>query len=291
MATRPSDGVPDEPPSGGNALPPDDGNDQPVEGVLPQERLIARVREVCAADSRLAAALTYGSFAAGAGDAHSDVEFWLFFAVPVPDARAWLGDLGPILHVVRNEFGAHVVFFPGLVRGEFHLATAAEIGSVATWPARGAPVDRMIVLDRTGALRRALESLPAEPAPPATPDEIAELCGRFANWLVLAHHVSRRGELLRAIDALAHAHRHLLWMTRLAERRTQHWLTPSRAAETDLPPTAVAALHALAPTADPAAITGAIAATWRFGRHRWRQLTEGTAPDALILELDGMLTP
>ena len=43
--------------------------------VLVQERLIARVREVCAADDRLDAALMYGSFAAGEADAYSDVEF------------------------------------------------------------------------------------------------------------------------------------------------------------------------------------------------------------------------
>jgi lincosamide nucleotidyltransferase len=47
--------------------------------VLVQERLIARVREVCAADDQLDAALMYGSFAAGEADAYSDVEFWLFF--------------------------------------------------------------------------------------------------------------------------------------------------------------------------------------------------------------------
>ncbi|GAB7044326.1 MULTISPECIES: hypothetical protein [Catenuloplanes] len=64
--------------------------------MLPQERLIARVHEACAADPRLTAALTYGSFPAGAGDAHSDVEFWLFFAETPPDARSWLDALGPV---------------------------------------------------------------------------------------------------------------------------------------------------------------------------------------------------
>jgi hypothetical protein len=112
--------------------------------VLVQERLIARVRQLCLADERLAAALTYGSFAHGAGDAYSDIEFWLFFAGPIPDPGAWLARIGSVRHVVVNEFGAHVVFFDGLVRGEFHLSTAADIGSVATWPARGGPVADMV---------------------------------------------------------------------------------------------------------------------------------------------------
>ncbi|NUT02249.1 MAG: hypothetical protein HOV76_02130 [Hamadaea sp.] len=97
--------------------------------------------------------------------------------------------------MVVNEFGSHVVFFPNLIRGEFHFATAADIATVATWPARSAPTDQMIVLDRTGALRDALESLPDRPRLPTSAEEIDELCGRFANWLILAHHVCQRGPI------------------------------------------------------------------------------------------------
>ncbi|GIF14895.1 hypothetical protein [Actinoplanes teichomyceticus] len=88
-----------------------------------------------------------------------------------------------------NEFGAPVAFFPGLLRGEFHFAGTADIASVATWPARGAPTGRMIVTDRTGALRAALDALPHRPVLPAP----AELCGRIANWLVLTHRVALPG--------------------------------------------------------------------------------------------------
>jgi lincosamide nucleotidyltransferase len=73
---------------------------------------------------------------------------------------------------------------------------------VRAWPARGAPVDRMIVLDRRGTLRSALQSLPEHPAVPRNGEEIETVCGRLANWLILAHHLARRGEHLRAWDAL-----------------------------------------------------------------------------------------
>ncbi|WP_127500759.1 hypothetical protein [Actinoplanes solisilvae] len=257
--------------------------------MLPQERLIARVRQLCQDDERLVAALTYGSFAQGSADAHSDIEFWLFSETPV-DTRAWLAGIGPIGHVVVNEFGAHVVFFPGLIRGEFHFAT--NIDAVRTWPARGAASDRMIVLDRTGALREALDALPAAASPPATPEAIGELCGRFANWLLLAHHVARRGELLRALDALTYAQRHLLWMTRLTENSTHHWLTPSRSAERDLSPSALLALHRTAATADPHAISEAITAAWTHGSRCWRRLATHTGfpiPEPLFTELDAAL--
>ncbi|HWS34718.1 MAG TPA: hypothetical protein VN408_18500 [Actinoplanes sp.] len=251
-----------------------------------QHRLITAVEQLCRDDEQLTAALTYGSFPSGEADVHSDIEFWLFFA-SMPDPHAWLRPIGPSLHVVVNEFGAHVVVFPGLIRGEFHFAPAADIASVAGWPARSAAVDRMIITDRTGELRRALDSLPSTPRLPGTPDELAALCGRFANWLILAHHVAQRGELLRAVDALGHAQRHLQWMTRLAENRTRHWLTPSRALETDLPPEAVAPLHRATATADPDSLASALAAAWSAGRHHWPLLAP--VPAALFAELDATL--
>lgn len=261
--------------------------------MLIQERLIARVREVCHADQRMDAALMYGSFAHGEGDAHSDVEFWLFFApgqLAEVDPRAWCAQIAPLTHLAVNEFGTHVAFFPHLIRGEFHFATSADIAQVRSWPARGAPADRMIVIDRGGSLRAALESLPESFRLMATGEEAETVCGRFANWLALAHHVTERGEILRALDALAQVQRHLLWMTRLAEDQTRHWLTPSRRAEADLTPQAVTALKrttAGAATADD--VRRALQAAWRYGRACWQQLAERYAvstPDALFAELD-----
>jgi lincosamide nucleotidyltransferase len=211
------------------------------------------------------------------------VEFWLFLTPRARarlDPAAWCAKVAPVSLVVRNEFGTHVAFFPGPVRGEFHFAVTADIASVGQWPHRGAPVARMLIVDRDGELAPVLAALPAHPPLPGGPDEIAELCGRFANWLVLALHVTARGERLRAQDALAHAARHLLWMARLAEHSTAHWLTPSRAAESELPARTVRAVA----SGDPAAY-------WREGRDRWRALLAehgGTEPAVLFAELDAL---
>jgi lincosamide nucleotidyltransferase len=183
--------------------------------------------------------------------------------------------------LVHNEFGTHVAFFPGPVRGEFHFATTEDIPSVGSWPARGAAVAEMVVLDREGLLRPVLEAVPEQPAIPADPEEIADLCGRFANWLVLALHVTARGERLRAQDALAHAARHLLWMARLAEDSTRHWLTPSRAAEGELPAHTVAALT-----------EGTPGALWREARVHWRTLLARSGapePVALFADIDALV--
>ncbi|MEW2521937.1 hypothetical protein [Actinacidiphila alni] len=246
-----------------------------------QHELIARVRELCRADDRIGAALMYGSFAAGEGDAHSDVEFWLFAE---PERRAeldperWIGQVAATDLVLLNEFGSHVALFPGPVRGEFHFATTDDIPSVAQWPARGAAVDTMIVVDREGLLTPVLAAVPEHPVIPSQPQEIADLCGRFANWLVLALHVGARGERLRAQDALWHAARHVLWMARLAENSTAHWLTPSRAAEAELPARTVAAVAEATPVS-----------LWAEGRDRWLTLLARTGrpePAALFAELD-----
>lgn len=232
--------------------------------MLEQVRLIERVREVCRGDHRLDAALMYGSFATGAADDHSDIEFWLFFATPPDRPRTWIEQVSPVTHVVLNEFGAHVAFFPGLIRGEFHFAGTADIPSVRQWPASAV----VPVVDRHGLLAQSL--------PQGVVDRTADVCGRFANWLLLAHHVGRRGELLRQRDALAHAQRHLLWMARLAEDRTGHWLTPSRQAEAEL---SAATIAALTRTHED------VSAAWQAGRALWLRL-DPDPPEALFAELD-----
>jgi lincosamide nucleotidyltransferase B/F len=199
----------------------------------------------------------------------------------------------PGTHVTPNEFGAQVALFPNLVRGAFHFATTADIESVANWPARGgATVDDMLILDRSGRLADALAKIPAEPVIGRTPYDIEVLTGRFANWLVLAHHVAARGELLRAVDALTHAQRHLLWLARLANDATGSWLTPSRGFEAQLPADVTATLRELPGPADAASVAASLRRTWQAGRTLWVSLVPAERlPDGLIVELDDTLGP
>ncbi len=264
--------------------------------MLFQEELIGRVRAACEADEGLDAALMYGSFAAGEADEHSDIEFWLFFTerrraeIHPP---AWCAGIAPTRYGLVNEFGTYVAFFPGLVRGEFHFATVDEIAGVAQWPARGAAVERMLMVDRSGALAPVLTGLPQRYEPPVdSPETIAKYCDPFVNWLVLAHHLAARGEDLRAWDALGHAQRHLLWMARLAEESTAHWLTPSRGAERELSAHTVAGLRAATAPASPQELVGALRAASGLGGRLWSAISARhgrTAPTALFAELDAAL--
>ena len=97
---------------------------------------------------------------------------------------------------------------------------------------------------------------------------------------------------MRAWDALGHAHRHLLWMARLAERSTTHWLTPARRAEADLPGNVVAELRRTTDSADPNKIPVALRAAWRCGRRYWIELARRhnqPVPEGLFAEIDAAL--
>jgi lincosamide nucleotidyltransferase len=82
-------------------------------------------------------------------------------------------------------------------------------------------------------------------------------------------------------------------MVRLAGDSTQHWLTPSRKAEDDLPAEVVRALHGTTATADGPSLERALTTAWGVGRDAWQQLAgrHGFAlPEALFEELDQRLS-
>lgn len=222
-------------------------------------------------------ALAYGSRPAGLGDEFSDVEYWVFVedaALASWPAEEWIGQVGEPLLVVLNEFGAHVAIFENLVRVELHFWPASDRSVVRGWPARGVPVEDMIVVDRDGGLEAELALVPLDPAIP----DVAEVCGRFANWWGLGWNVLRRGELERAYDALGHVRRHLLWMARLHESATDHWLTPSRLAEQDLSASAVSELARIAPRITGDELAEAYRLAWALGLSWWPDQLPDFAP-------------
>ncbi|WP_020575773.1 nucleotidyltransferase domain-containing protein [Actinopolymorpha alba] len=243
---------------------------------LPQDRLDQAFRTVMERDTRVRAALTYGSRVAGLGDAYSDVEYWVFVddeALERWEPAAWIGQVGEPDLLVQNEFGAWVAVNDGRVRVEVHFWPASDLDVVRSWPARGAPVAAMVIVDRDGRLAPALRDLPELAPVPRTPEEVAELCGRFANWWILGRNVLARGELERAHDALSHVRRHLLWLARLDEGATTRWLTPSRLAEQDLSEEVLEALRRVGGSgAGSAALAEAYVAAWELGSRLWQAL-------------------
>jgi lincosamide nucleotidyltransferase len=241
--------------------------------------MVAEVARRCRADDRIAAALTYGSVVQGLDDEFSDAEFWIFTTAENADWVGWIRELGPVLHVIENEFGALVAFLTGGFRCEFHICPTTAIPEVMLWPGRSAAVEDMVLVDTGGELAAALGTIPHHPAiePPSA------VCGRFFNWWLLGWNVLQRGEYERAVDALSHVRRHLLWMARLRQEATLRWLTPSRLAERDLPAADLGALARL--TAPPAE---ALAAAWALGLE-WSVALGSAPPDALRRDIEALI--
>jgi len=239
--------------------------------MLRQEQLIARVRALCERDERVVSALMYGSFARGEGDEHSDVEFYVFLSAAHLarfDREAWIREVARFDLCFENEYGTTVVFFDDLLRGEFHFEDAASVDRVREWRSLDGAADpeRMLVVDRSGALTAALRAAAAWGPVSPTRELAQSLVDRLLNWLVLGSSVLRRGELARAHDALSHVLRHLLWLARLRDNALQHWPTPSRALEDDVPAATRERYRRCTAALDAESLRGAYAEAWSFGR-------------------------
>jgi lincosamide nucleotidyltransferase B/F len=193
------------------------------------------VKHKCRNDERLVAALTYGSFTKGEGDQYSDIEFWLFFeSLEVIDPEEWIGDISPVHYVTVNEYGTHVAFFKeNLIRGEFHFKLASEIETVRSWPAIRPPAsDKMVIIDRTGKLHDYITE--GEPTVGQSGTQVERLCGQYLNWFLFGLNVLKRGDLPQAHMILGIVQGHLIWMVRINEDSTTHWLTQSKALKQEI---------------------------------------------------------
>ncbi len=268
--------------------------------MYPQERLIARVRDLCRRDSRLDAAMMYGSFAYGEGDAWSDIEFLLFFTdesfVGI-DPPAWLSQIAPLAHRYVNEHGIVAVLFDvadaGLIRAEFHFHRLSDVSIGKAWPGvlTFPSLDSTLIVDKSGQLTPYLEPIIGPPLPRAIQPQMQAIADGFVNWALFGYNVLRRGEYARSLEIVTILHRHLLHMARLVEGSTDHWLTPSRALETDLSPDAYARFAACTAALDPGALRRAYRAAWSWGTDLLAALDDQfgvSVPDSVCARLTGL---
>lgn len=253
--------------------------------MLQQEAMIERVRQVCRADERLAAAMMYGSFAQGEGDEHSDIEFILFFedgALVTLDQEEWVSRIAPVELYFVNEHGIGTAIFENLVRGEFHFDRASDIEKVdESWRETDffPSAEAALVMDRTGELERRLREISGPPPNRDTPTRVEFQCSLFLNVL-------QRGENARALELLGNTQGHLLWMARTLEGTTTHWATPSKMLEGDVSETSYARYAACTARLDGKELMDAYLGAWEWGRELTVALGErhGVAPPATLIE-------
>jgi lincosamide nucleotidyltransferase len=258
---------------------------------LHQWDLIERTRTLCCHDNQVVAALMYGSYVAGESDRFSDIEFWIFIAddhLARLSIELWINQIEPTRLIVVNEFDTHVAVFTSLVRGEFHFVAASTMAQVRTWGGISVQAEEMIVVDRTGELIEHLRSLEGHtPVPP--PDRVGDLSGRYLNWFLLGINVLERGEIARAHAMLIEVDTYLLWLVRLYERVTMHWLTPSRNLESDISAAARARYVRCTAPAQRLPLIAAYTEAWQWGRQLLSSLAQRHAfalPDELLNALD-----
>lgn len=233
--------------------------------------MIARFRDACRRDARVAGALMFGSFATGEADAFSDIEFAVFIRdddFEDFDQRLFLNAAGPVAAYFPDDFGHHTALFENGVRGEFHFLRASEMPVVESWRGYGwfPSLDSAVVSDRTGELSRHAAALVGGP-PARGGAALAEaLALNLINLILFGANLLNRGELARAWALLGKAHENLLKLVRLSEGTTDHWPTPSRALEKDLPHAAYERYLTCTAGAQPSALRAAYQETWGWSR-------------------------
>lgn len=264
--------------------------------MIEQQQMIERVRQLCQEDERLVAALMYGSFTRGEGDAYSDIEFALFFrdeAIGEVDPHAWVSQIAPVGMYFVNEFGNGTAIFNNLVRGEFHFDKASDMRLVEGWKntAWFPSLEAAIVVDRTGELTRLLRPF-TQPPQYDTPEKVQALCERFINWVLFGTNVLARGEHARALEILGTVHRYLLWFVRLAEGRTEHWPTPSKSLEQDVSPGTYARFKTCTASLDRLELWEAYGNAWKWSKELMPKQAEKhgiTIPTNVISALDARI--
>src|SRR2546421_2297424 len=265
--------------------------------MLVQEAMIARIRDLCQQDERVVAALLYGSFTRGEGDAFSDIDAALFFvddALCVLNQQSWVQQIAPVALYVDDDFGHHTAIFTNLIRGEFHFEPASAMATVESWQGNAwfGNLDAAVLVDRTGRLTHHLQALTGPPPNRDTPAGGQRLSANFINAVLLGINVLTRGEVARALEVLAHVHRNLLWLARLLEHATEHWPTPARVVEQDLSVAAYARYVACTATAQKDALGMAYRASWAWGKEMMQSLAQRhnlSIPDELLAQMDRRL--
>ena len=208
------------------------------ENMLIQHYLIEKVREASLSDEQISAVLMYGSFIKGEGDRFSDVEFYLFYKDGADiNRREWVSSIHPVDMFFANEYGTDVAIFDNLVRGEFHFLPVSEIGIIKTWQGLTSfeYKHNMLLVDKEGYLADTLKDIPATSPERNTPEHIEWLAQSLINNLLFTKNVLQRGELAHAHQLFGQVQKYLLWLIRIRCNVTNHWESPTKKLEADIP--------------------------------------------------------
>ena len=235
-----------------------------------QRALLDRIRRRAEASPEIVGLLLFGSFATGTEDDYSDLDLGLYVAdeaLAAFDLSTWLAPIADVA-AIHVDPSCSTVIFGDLIRAEIHLGPLAA--AIDSWPPLAGVIaypslDRIVLLDRTGALRTTVAPLVGRLPERGPGDGEAELLG-LANGLLVADACRRRGDLAKALAQLGSAQRHLLRLARLAEGALNEWIAPERGLAADLSAAAYRRYATATARLDARSIRRAVDRSWRWGR-------------------------
>lgn len=201
--------------------------------------MIDRIRELSSRDENISAVLMYGSFIRGEGDHYSDIEFYIFVKdLSKTDKISLLSKIRSIALFFTNEYGTDVAIFDNLIRGEFHFHPVTDIEMIKSWQGLTSfeYIDSMNLVDKDGHLTAVLKEIkpPYKPVHD-TPETIEFLACSLLNDLLFEKNLIERKEFVHAHQLFYSIQKYLLWLIRIYTKSEDHWESPTKKSEQDIP--------------------------------------------------------
>lgn len=262
-----------------------------------QQKMIERFREAFHDDARVVAALMFGSFATGEGDAFSDIEFAVFIqddSFEGFEQRSWLNAVSPVAAYFLDDFGHHTALFENGIRGEFHFMRKSDIPIISTWQGYGwfPSLDAAVLIDRSGELSQYASALVGGPPLREGAPLVEGIALNLVGLMLFGVNLLNRGEHARAWALLSKAHENLLKIVRLHEGSTNHWPTPSRALEADLSESAYKRYVTCTASAEPGALCTAYHESWKWSLELFKNVAGPMnieLPETVIAQVQRLL--
>jgi len=207
--------------------------------MIQQLQMIEKLKNIALNDDAISAVLMYGSFIKGEGDKYSDIEFYIFLRNDNRiDKLEWISRIHPVDLFFQNEFGTDVAIFSNLIRGEFHFSEEKDIPVIHTWKGfiSFEHADKMNLVDKDGILTETLNSITPPLIPIRnTPQNIEWLALSLVNNILFARNILHRKEFAHTHQLFSFIQRYILWLIRVATSSENHWESPTKKLEADIP--------------------------------------------------------
>ena len=203
-----------------------------------QKQMIESVRKLSQQHEKISAVLMYGSFIKDEGDQFSDIEFYIYYrGNEMPDKISFISQIASVSLFFTNEFGTDVAIFDNLIRGEFHFHPVSDMESIKTW--QGVISfeyrDKMNLIDKDGTLTEILHSIPPVRPQRNIVENKESLAQNLINNLLFERNLILRKEYAHAHQQFWLIQRYILWLIRLHIEKDNHWESPTKKLEEDIP--------------------------------------------------------